>query len=346
MVARILAAVARAEVERKSERQRLAYEQRAKEGLPHATRAFGYAPGCMVEEPAEADAIRQAADDVLSGTSLTEIARRWVEEFPPCVKKCKEEHWHNRTPASGQAVRYLLTNPRYMGQRFYYDEDMGEGQWQPVLPAETFFALQNYFENPRVNHLGQIRTGRKPSTLLGGLAVCGTCGAPSKATKAHGVLVYGCKNGMHVNTPRDEADRLVEAKIIARLSRPDVLSKGAKEDNREAEVAAAKISALTARKTALAEDYADGIIDRAAMRAGTLKANAEIEGLETLVRMARPSTAEHGIGTKDFIQRWMDLTLEQRRQLISLYADVTLVPRGKGNKKRVTPIELQVLVDF
>ena len=78
MIARILGSVARAEVEMKATRQKAANLQGAKEGRPFRAgpALFGYnAEGCLVQT--EADAIRQAARDVLEGASVYSIMKRW-----------------------------------------------------------------------------------------------------------------------------------------------------------------------------------------------------------------------------------------------------------------------------
>lgn len=358
MVARILAAVARAEVERKSERQRLAYEQRAKEGKPHSVQTFGYLPGNLDEDSHQAESLRAAAEAIINGeVSLADIARHWRDTYGPrCERRCKikheadgSPHRHRRPPASPQAVRYALLNPRYAGIRYYYDEQVGQGVWAPIFDMDTHLALKARLSESIKNHWGQARSGRRPSTLLGGIAVCDACSQPSKATKAHGNAIYGCRGGNHINTVREQADEIVAAKMVARLSRPDVLQKVVDAEgtpSKEAHDAAEKIVALKARKNGLAEDYAEGLIDRDQMRAGTTKINSEIADLQRLVRSAAAPTKKFAVGTAQFAEAWENATLDEKRRLIELYADVTLVPRGKGNRRKEARIEEQVLVSF
>lgn len=76
-VARILAAVARAEVERKSARRKPANAARGAEGDVHfgGVRPFRYDSDRDTVVPEEAEAIRQAAVDVLAGKALAGAAR-------------------------------------------------------------------------------------------------------------------------------------------------------------------------------------------------------------------------------------------------------------------------------
>lgn len=78
MLARILGSVARQESEHKGERQRRANEQRAAAGtwIVRGIRVFGYTRIGEPLEP-EASAVRQAAADVLAGTSLRSISIDW-----------------------------------------------------------------------------------------------------------------------------------------------------------------------------------------------------------------------------------------------------------------------------
>ena len=77
MLARILGSVARQESEHKGERQKRANQQRAAGKWVRAgLRKFGYDHDGQPIEP-EASALRQAAEDVLTGKSLRGIAMDW-----------------------------------------------------------------------------------------------------------------------------------------------------------------------------------------------------------------------------------------------------------------------------
>jgi DNA invertase Pin-like site-specific DNA recombinase len=75
LVARIMGAVARNEVEHKSARQKAANHQRARNGRAWNVRVFGYDGDKVVKR--EADGIRRACDDLLNGASLYGIAQEW-----------------------------------------------------------------------------------------------------------------------------------------------------------------------------------------------------------------------------------------------------------------------------
>ena len=78
LVGRILASVARAEVERKGARQRRAYQQAAELGEPAGGPVpFGFQPDRITHHPVQADAIQDGYAALLAGGTLAGIARRW-----------------------------------------------------------------------------------------------------------------------------------------------------------------------------------------------------------------------------------------------------------------------------
>jgi DNA invertase Pin-like site-specific DNA recombinase len=77
LFARIKGAVARAEVERKSVRQKRAARQRAERGIWWGPRPFGYTPDASALVETEAAAVREAFAAILGNASLHSIATRW-----------------------------------------------------------------------------------------------------------------------------------------------------------------------------------------------------------------------------------------------------------------------------
>src|SRR5260370_5679981 len=60
----------------------------------------------------------------------------------------------------------VLLNPRIAGPSAYHGEIVGQGEWEPLVPEETWRAVRAILEDP----------ARKPPrgvrTLLGGIALC------------------------------------------------------------------------------------------------------------------------------------------------------------------------------
>ena len=79
MVADMMAATARMEIDQKSERQARAELQRAQQGRRSGgRRPFGYEADGMTVREDEALAVKRAYEDLLAGVSLAEIGRQWT----------------------------------------------------------------------------------------------------------------------------------------------------------------------------------------------------------------------------------------------------------------------------
>jgi DNA invertase Pin-like site-specific DNA recombinase len=198
LTARIKGAVARAEIERKSARQKRASLQRAQSGKGWGPRAFGYngehANPAVV--PDEAAAVRHAYHDVLAGNTVYSVAVRW-NKAGFCTNKGNE--WDTTQ------VKRLLLNPRYAGLRsyrreiIYKDGEPVSGDWPAMVDLDTWQALHYLLTNTGLHTAG--RPARK--YLLGSILVCGECGKPlssgytrnaQKASCDEDRPIYKCKN--------------------------------------------------------------------------------------------------------------------------------------------------------
>ena len=127
LVARILAAVARAEIERKSDRQRKANRQRVESGrVDWVHRPYGYdkQDGDVVLVDAEAAVIRDMAARFLAGDTVASIVRHLNAAGTPTSTGSR---W------TVISARRVLANPRHAGHATYRGEQVGEGDWPTIL---------------------------------------------------------------------------------------------------------------------------------------------------------------------------------------------------------------------
>ena len=182
--ARILIAVAKAEQERKAERQKLANEAAAVNGQAvHRRAAPVRVPGRPRDRasgggPGGGGGVRGAAG---RGT-VSGVMREWtrLELAPPQRDRRGTTRWNRAS------IRSILLNPRIAGLSVYHGEIVGQGQWEPLVSEETWRAVRGILEDP----------SRKPPrgvrTLLGGLALC-PCGNVVAGGPSHtGHRVYRC----------------------------------------------------------------------------------------------------------------------------------------------------------
>jgi len=180
MNARIVGAVARHESEHKSERIRAQREQLALAGgFQGGRRPFGYTADGLTVVEAEAALIREAAERVLAGETLREIATDWNDrKIPTATGKT----WHIPT------LRGFLASPRLAGLRVHHGEVIGKAAWPEILDRGTHERLRLVLGDPR-----RHRPGRPPSQLLSSLLRCGVCGGVMHAGRnTNGGRRYTC----------------------------------------------------------------------------------------------------------------------------------------------------------
>jgi site-specific DNA recombinase len=330
MVARILAAVARAEVERKSARQRIANEQRANAGIPFRAgiRPFGYDDDHETLRPDEARLIAKAAKDVLAGVTLKAVADDWIKQgFSSSRWKGDDQ------PAwTATGVRNLLMNPRYAGISTYRGVEVGEGTWDAVFDRDTHEALKRLLSDPTRRRTVTGAGGRKPKNLLSGLATCGVCGAGVRGSKSKALLTYACPRKC-VQVDRAKADSWVESLTVAMLEQPIVSGPLTKVADVDAAGLRDEYEDLTKKLNAwIAEGAAEGFTP-SQIRVATEPIRAQLEEVEGRMSAAidMPDIDEIKPGTHGVEKRWESLPLERKQPIIRFLLDhVKVMPIPEG----------------
>jgi DNA invertase Pin-like site-specific DNA recombinase len=344
MVARILAAVARQEVERKAARQKLAHVQRREAGKPWAgVKMLGYSPdGSIIEH--EAKAIREAAEDVIEKrASLAEIGRRWQELGLESPYKDRDKPW------SSAGVRKVLANPRLAGfvtsttkgpdgRRVM--EVLGEGDWEPIV-SESTLTLVTAVLSDKTRVRGKAKTGPKPANLLTGIMRCSKCGETVRAGTKRGVPSYMCPK-WHTQVDRGDADKLVRSSFAAAIS---TSAPGAVVESEERVMGPDevfdKIYTLRERSGTLALSYAKGHTSEQAFNAANDEIHQQIRELEEAMPEVQ-SQREWERLRADMVKNFLGQSMDEQRKVLDKKAIVTLNPgvRGKAGAKR--QIEVQV----
>lgn len=328
MVARILAAVARAEVERKGARQRLANEQRAVQGKrwPSGPRPFGYTNSGEVVE-AEAEAIRRGAQWLIEGVSVKEIGRRW--EASGLRSPLAKEGAPGWTP---RGVKFVLSHPRNIGVSTYKGKHVGVGDWEPILDDATHAAVLGVLNDPRRTTYG--KGGRTPQNLLTSIATCSVCGEGVDARKQFGRPVYGCKPGC-TWVFREEADELVTEWVKWHLPpHEEPEAQGLDLDSIQGEM-----NAQVTRRGELAEAFKSGALDVAGYTAAASAVSARIKELEAEAAKSEVQRNIRYRATSTFTA----LPLLDRRALLSDYTLIRVLPR---NRKNNVPTENVIEIDL
>lgn len=332
MLARILASVARGEVERKGIRQRRANEQRAGAGhMGWTRRPFGYdrdGRDIFVVER-EAKALEKAAEMILAGETLAAGVRLFASQGLATTAG---------KPWNVTSLRRALLNPRYAGRVTYNGADVTDGAWPIILPAETQERLGEKLRDVK----RRLQQGTDRKYLLSGLARCGRCGAVIFATtmKNHGqnYMGYRC-TACYLARRLDLVDEVVEGVVIARLSRPDAASLFMEDEDVPA--LRSQAAELRGRRDDLAALLADGLLSASAVRERSQHLTKQIDVLEDRISQALgESPALALMGAEDVRAAWEAMALRDRKQVIDVLMTVTILPAGKG--QRFDPDQVQI----
>lgn len=328
LTADLLAAVARSEIEVKSDRQARAARQAAEQGRRSGgRRPFGYdADGMTVREP-EAEEVRRGYVWLLDGVPLRQIAVRWnaAGTIPPQVtREGAPSQW------TGTTIRRCLLKPRYVGLSSLRGEVVGTAQWPALVDEETWHAAQAILRDP-----ARIPSTRRDQRMLSGLALCGVCGATVNAGGgAPGRGVYRCSGASHVVRKLDPIDEFISAVVVERLSRPDAgrvfaeraTGVGVSELVREA-------NSLRQRLDGLSETYADGGLTLSQLKKGSERVRGRLAEVETKLAAATsgPSADLRALVTSAEVgATWDELETSTRRAVIGQLMTIRLYPPGRG----------------
>lgn len=328
--ARIKAAVAKAEVERKSARQKSALRQKAMMGRPfNSRRAFGYADKTMEIVPEEAAAIREAAQWLLDGVTLAEVARRWNAAG---LRTRSGREW------VAESVSQFFRNPRIAGVRTYLreivvvDGEPVKAEWPAIVDMETWRAVHALMSDPR-------RRWAPASTqlLLSGVARCGTCGGRinsggRRQGNARFAPRYRCTtNSSHVNRTASPVDQFVTDVLFARLSDREYIEDLAQPERKtDIEALRAEVRQIHQRMDGLSESYADGLITVGQLTAGTERMKARLATVESqMVLTRRPATVKF-LTSEDLRTTWSGLERSTQRAILSDLMTVQMFGPGPG----------------
>ena len=204
--------------------------EKARRGERQTAAPFGYRSqdGTLVIEPTEAEAVRQLFSRFADGESYFALAR-WLNQ---CGYRTRRGN-----PMQNRSVRYILTNPTYIGMNAWTANRSGKsnteylmtentilmpGSHPPIIDRDTWDRVQQRVEQLRA----QFGNGDKRKNMplhadwISGLVRCSSCGSPMirNIQKKHGVY-WVCNGYAHgkCSTPNGIADSVFKAMLISGL---------------------------------------------------------------------------------------------------------------------------------
>lgn len=343
LVGRILASVARGEIERKGKRQSRAHQQKAERGLPAGgRRPFGYGnPNpddrgkitwvvTEVNEP-EAELIRAAYQAVLEGGSLRGIATAWNATG---VTTTMGRPWTHST------VRRMLQNPRNTGLRTYKGEIVGDAAWPAIIDRDTFDAVHALLAMPERS----TTTGRTRLYLLPGLALC-HCGSPVTTGKSsRGKRTYRCRDRKgHMCRAAEPIDALVgggeidgkwrRGLVVERLDRADAVDLLSPQTGPDLARLREKDRAIRERMDNLAEALEQGVLTLPAVRRSSDRLKKELADIEgEIAALSATDVLAPLVNAPDVEKMWQSYDLARRRAVVDVLMTVTLLAPGLGRR--------------
>lgn len=372
MYARIKAAVARAEMERKGARQSAAQLQRAKQGrAPKGMRPLGYTVNGEVI-PDEAEAVRaiyrlftradhpESLRSLARGLSGTEpipgLTPRPKHSHVVSVERAQRRIAEGKKPRavqpdgdwSSSTVLGILRNPRYAQMSTYTPKQaQADGGRRRSWRAQI---LRDDVGEPIRGQWDAIIDDetwwRAQSILDDAERVTNTSGSTKRKHLGSGLYrcgvcdakVTGASRGYrcagHVMRSGAAVDEYVTLVIGKRLSRKDAKKRVlAPEGGPQTKGIDAAISEQRARILRAQSDYDAEIIEGRDLKRVRGAAEARIQELEAQkLLQGRGSTLAPILGVADPAKAFTEASLDVRRQVVDALATITLLPQPRGRK--------------
>lgn len=327
MIARMLGATARYEVDHGIERQLRAKRRSAEAGLWRGgRRPYGYEADGTTVRPDEAEAVAEATTALLAGASIRSLVAEW--------------NTAGRRTTSGNlwapnSLRTTLRRWRNAGLIEVHGEVIGKAQWPAIVPEQQLRALRDLLDNPaRRNNVAN--TGRR--WLGSGLYRC-ECGSTLICSSANRAPAYRCRGGCgRLSRRQVEVDGLVSRVLVERLRREDLADLLAQDDDGHLAGLESEAVALRSRLDSLAGLFGQGLIDARQLAEGSREINRRLEEVQAQTAAAYSGSALAGVaGAPDPGAAWLGAPLDRRRAVLDALASVTLLRGAAGRPPGWSP---------
>lgn len=339
LFARIKAAVAKAESERKSARHKLQHQQRAEAGIPWGNRrSFGRVSAeDFSPHPIEAPLVAAAYADLVARIKVGSIAAQWRAAG---VKTTLGGEW------TGPSVGNFLRHPRNAGHLAHLGEITKRNAFPALVEESVWLAAQSILSEPGRDPRGGDRARKR---LLTGIALCGVCRSPVGSGVRRDVPMYVCRmrGCMKIGRKLAPVDDLIEGLMIGRLSRPDASDLLIDRNQVDLDELRREAAAATEKLLELAAAFADDEITRGQLRTGTAKAQARLRRAERAMADGESTKLLEGLIGPDVDTEaaWTALRdapggLDRRRAVIRSLMTIEIRPTRQGS--RFTPDDIHM----
>ena len=321
MTARILGSVGQRESEKTGERISRAYADRAaRGGYPGGTRRFGYTKDGrrLVED--EAEVLRRAYRHIADGKSLRSLVLALRDEGVVGTKGAA---------FTATQLREGLLRPMNAGHTVHQGQILyGASDRPTIVSPELWEQVRAILLDPA----RKTTRGRPVKSLLSGIAHCGKCGGPLRASGKSGRRrTYRCNANYCATRDMATLDRFVTEAVLARLeSSRDVIEAANSERSPEPPTEAmAEAGRLRSKLDSLSDLLTSGDLDPADYATATRKLRASLAAVEKSIASATATPAAKLLDAEDIHTAWETASVEDRRTLVkAILVDVTVSPIG------------------
>jgi site-specific DNA recombinase len=332
MVARIVGATARHELEHMSERRKAGKARAAAAGhWRGGRRPFGYARDGVTVVPEEAGLIASATEAILAGASVASVVRAW---------KAAGSRGSSGGPWNIREVSNVLRRPRNAGLIEHQGQVL-EGvraEWPPIVEESLWRGVCALLSDPG----RRTSPGPERRWLLSGIAECGICGTGLIVSKVAGKgrtprPVYRCRPpdaaGSFAHVARDviSLDEYVTVAALAWLEKPEA-ALALRPVAQSAAPLQVRAAALRQRLNQAADMFAKGQIDAAQLAVATNQLNAEMAGINRRLAEVGQHDRLAAFSGRDPAEVWAGLDLDRQRAVLQALMKrlvVNRAPRGR-----------------
>jgi site-specific DNA recombinase len=271
-------------------------------------------------EPAEAEAIKEAATRVLRGESIRSIAFDFNDRG---VKPVGGGRW------AGSTLRRMLVSPRIAGLREHNGEVVGKAVWPAIIDRATHDRLVGLLDDPSRR---RENFGRPRVHPLVGLVYCASCGGKMTTSIApRQGRGYGCRKDENPVCPArvrivaEPLEAYVEGYVIEQWRNPEAVKIAQSDDDRMTRIREItdEMRHLQEQKNEVLRMKLRGEVDAKTFREVT----AEIDAAhDQLAREHNRLASEAAMPElPDPSLAWEDLSAEDRRALTELLVDKIVI---------------------
>jgi site-specific DNA recombinase len=309
-----------------SKRVQRAVESRAAAGKPHCALPYGYRRVC---DPGTGVTLRWEPHPEHAPV-VVEIVRRLLDREPADAVAADLNRRGLRTTRGqrwrGGNLSKLVLRPAYAGLRAHGGRvlDGVSVTWPAIIKEADYYLLVALYASPERD---KFRNPKTIKHLGGGLYRCGRCGGRMRVVVHAGrPNRYDCRECHRVSRHQRPVDELIEAVVIARLSKPDVLVALSQSEQSEVATARDEVVRLQA-KLAQARQLVDE--DRLSLESLADLEARTLPRLRAAQQAAQPRdipAAVAEVAGEQASHRWAAIPITARRAILDVLMEVTILP--------------------